>query len=486
MKPFDCLILVFFCHCVPAHADREWYEVKTGDVRIVSAVGKAQTQKIAADVEFYFEAAQRIIERPHVRPLVPLNMLALDARLWRKYVDGDGRSVGRFQSFPGSAEIIIDATAWGGNSSIVFHELTHFVLRQNEPSRALPPWYNEGHAELLSTIQIRGGNLTFGIYPKKRWQSLQWLPRLPIEKVLTVGLAGEEEIHHRDDIAAFYAQAWLIVHHSLFASPARNEQLRRYRQLLLAERAPRVALESAFGSELDKYEKELSQYAQRGKLAYISLPIDSLNTRTPEVQPLSEADGLNALGRWFVYATAVDDTQLKFLYEQAKHALPDSVAKLQFANALIKRGNPTTAQPLVAAGCGAPTAMHLALLCGDAYRRQFESSRDPSLAANARKFYEAALRLQPDNLEVLLSAAATFEAAPADSARVRAGLESALQRNPNNSWISASLAALYRPLDLQKAREYLERAMLTAPSAERERIYAQELNKMGSEVTTHL
>jgi hypothetical protein len=470
----------------PAHSERQWHETTTSGVRIVSAVNAAQTEKIAADVELYFEAAKRIVKRSKIRPLVPVNMLVLDRRLW-KYVDPLGRFDGRFESHPASAEIIVDASAWRSNSIIVFHELTHLVLRQSEPARGLPPFYNEGLADLLSTIEIKDGRLQFGTVPADRWQSLQ-LPRMPLEKVLNLGSVGD--LHGREDVAAFYAKSWLIVHHAVFESSSRNEQLRRYRQLLVAGLEAHAAFDSVFGSEANEYEKELSQYARRTRLAYFSLPIDSLSVQTPEVRKLAAADGLNALGRWLVYARQVEDPQLKLLGELAKDAPPESVAALQLANALIQRSQLSTAKPLVEAGCVAPTVTRIALLCGDAYWEQLSaqkdkpnaSSPDPSLAGTARKFYEAALRQEPDNLEALLSAAATFEAAPADSAAVRTGLESALQRNPNNSWVSARLSRLYRPLDLLKARDYMERAVLTAPDEEQEKLYAQELNRIGSEL----
>jgi hypothetical protein len=481
MKPLICLVVAALLYGPAAHAEREWHESTTGGIRIVSSVSAARTKKIAQDVELYFEAVRRIIEHPHVRPLMPVNMLVLDGTLWRKAVDGAGRYGGRFGLRPSSSEVIINADAWDSASLIVFHELTHLVLRQNEPLRGLPAWYNEGHAELLSTIEIKNGYLSFGVFNGLRWQSLQWLPRMPLDKVLTVGLTAAE-IHRRDDLAAFYAQALLIAHHAVFQSPARGEQLRRYRQLLVADVDPRAALDSAFGSQLETYERELSQYAKRSRMAYVKLPIDSLNTATVEVRPLPKADGLNVLGRWLIDMNHIEEPQLKFLGELAKGAPPESIAALQFANALIQHGQLPKAKPLVAAGCVAPTSMRNAQLCGDAYWREFSASPDPSLARNARKYYEIALQLEPDNLDALLSAAATFEAAPADSTAVRAGLEAALQRNPKSSWISARLGQLYRPLDLRKARDYMERAVLAAQDREQERSYALELNRIGSEL----
>lgn len=470
-----------------SYAEREWHETTANGVRIVSAGSAAQTEKIAADVELYFEAATRILQRHRVQPLVPVNMLVLNRRLW-KHVDPRLRFDGQFSSHLASAEIIVDAGSWRLNSVIVFHELTHLVLRQSEPARGLPPFYNEGLADVLSTLEIKNGRLHFGIAPPDRWQTLQVLPRMPLEKVLNV--TSVSEIKRRDDVAAFYAKAWLIVHHAAFASPMRSEQLRRYRQLLVAGLDPHAAFDSVFAAQASAYESELSAYAARTSLAILALPIESLHIQTPTVRNLSEADGLNALGRWIVNTSDVTDPQLKFLSELAKNAPPESVASLQFANALIQRGELAKARPLVEAGCGEPTAVRTAVLCGDAYWQQFSAKTDkpsaplpdPSLARTARKYYEAALRQEPDNLEALLSAAATFEAAPADSTAVRIGLESALQRNPNNNRVSERLSDLYRPLDLLKARDYMERALLTASDEEQESFYAQELNRIGSEI----
>jgi hypothetical protein len=472
---------------LPAHAEREWHEVTTGKVRVVSAMNAAQTEKMAADVELYFEAAKRIIERPHIRPLVPLTLVALDRSLWLETADHTGKFGGFFLAHRGSADIVVDGSAWKYNSGVVFHELTHLVLNQNDPVRALPSWYHEGHADLLSTVEIENGLLKFGRHPPKRWATLQVLPWLPLEKVLTTRLA---DIHGREDMAVFYGQSWLIVHHAIFENPARNEQLHRYRQLLTAGVEAHAAFKSVFGAQANAYERELSLYGRRSKFKYVTLPIESLDVQKPQAHKLSETDGLNALGRLLLNSNRTDERDIEFLKGLAKAGAPDSVAVLQYANVLIRHGEVSTAKPLVEAGCVAPNAMRIAVLCGDAYWQQFSAKQDKpdappadlSLVERARKFYDVALQLEPDNLELLLSVADTFKALPGDSAAVRGSLESALRRDANNSWIAASLSDLYRPTDLIKARDYMERAVLTAPNEKWETFYAQGLNRIGSEL----
>ncbi|HEY7640513.1 MAG TPA: hypothetical protein VH814_12390 [Steroidobacteraceae bacterium] len=485
-----CLCLLIAAYAQPSHAERDWYETRTSNgVRIVSAVNAAETKKIAADVDLYFEALQRVLKRSKVEPLVPLNVLVLDRGLY-KYVDPLGRTDGRFHSFPASAEILVEADSWQSNSATVFHELTHLLLRQSEPARALPPFYNEGMAELISTIKVKDGRLHLGLPPMNSLYTVQMRPRMPIKQVMTLGAVGD--LNERAEWAAFYARSWLIVHHALFANPARIEQIARYRHLLLLETKPDAAFDAIFGAQAHAYEKELVAYASRRTLAYYELPIDSLSLTPADVRTLPAADGLNELARFLVKAERLGDPQLKFLRALAKNAASDSVAALQLAIALIARGQLTAAKPMVDAGCIAPTATRIAVLCGDALSRelvaqtqQANPSPDGSLARSARQFYEAALREDPANLEVLLACAATFSVAPADSSAVRAGLEAALQRNPNNSWVAARLSALYRPLDLLKSRDYMERAVLSAPDEDLEKEYAQELNRIGSELAAH-
>ncbi len=100
MKPLVCLVFVGLLYGPAAHAEREWHEATTSSVRVVSAASAAQTEKIAADVELYFEAAKRIIQRPNIRPLVPVNMLVLKSSLWRKHIDPTGRFDGLFSPIP--------------------------------------------------------------------------------------------------------------------------------------------------------------------------------------------------------------------------------------------------------------------------------------------------------------------------------------------------------------------------------------------------
>lgn len=454
------------------HADREWNEATAGGIRIVSAMNAAQTERIAADVELYFEAAKQVIDRPNIRPIMPVTMIALNRGLWRKYVDPAGRFGGLFQAHRGSANIVVDASVWSHSSHIVFHELTHLVLAQTEPIRSLPTWYKEGYAELLSTLEAEDGLLKFGLYVPHNWEALQDLPWMPLAKVLTTSIS---DIHGRNDMAVFYGQSWLIVHHAVFENQARKQQLLRYRQLLTTGVEPQAALKSAFGSQIDEYEKELAKYGKRPKFSYVALRIDSLNVPTPKARKLPEAEGLNALGRWLLDGGQAGEREVGLFRTRAKAAPAESVAALQYANALIRHGDVQTAKPLVEAGCVAPKDVQVVVLCGDAYSQQ-------SLVTDARKFYEMALELEPDNLEVLLSAADQFKLSPGDSVAVRRGLESALQRDPNNSYITAGLSDLYRPIDLLKARDYMERAVLTAPSEQREASYAHELNKIGSEL----
>jgi hypothetical protein len=469
------------------HAAREWNEATAGGIRIISAMNAAQTEQIAADVELYFEAAKRVIDRPDLRPIVPVTMLALDRSLWRKYVDPAGRLGGLTQTQRGSADIVFDASVWKHSSHVVFHELTHLVQNQSESARSLPTWYKEGYAELLSTLEVSDGLLKFGLYVPHNWEALQDLPWMPLEKVLTT---SSSDIHDRNDVAVFYGQAWLIVHHAVFENNARNEQLGRYRRLLAAGANPENALKSVFSSELDEYERELARYGKRPKFAYAALPVDSLNVTKPKARRLSQADGLNEMGRWLLINEENSKHEVELFRGLAKGAPADSVAALQFANALIRDGQLSAAKPLVDAGCVAPKEVRIAVLCGTAYWQQFLAPKNKpgaapaelSIAANARKYYEIALQLEPDNLEVLLTVADIFKPVPGDSAAVRRGLESALQRDPNNADIAAGLSELYRPIDLLKARDYMERAMLHAPSEKREASYAHELNQIGSEL----
>src|SRR5262249_48154078 len=77
-------------------------------------------------------------------------------------------------------ENLLVASAQGAESvPVLFHEYTHLLLHGD---LALPAWFHEGFAELLSTTTLREGLATLTGVPSYRVRTLMHGSRVPVEQ----------------------------------------------------------------------------------------------------------------------------------------------------------------------------------------------------------------------------------------------------------------------------------------------------------------
>jgi hypothetical protein len=140
---------------------------------------------------------------------------------------------------------------------ILFHEYTHhYVLANNRTG--YPAWYIEGIAEFLSTVEFTTTGVDVGKFTQGRAYSLLRGDWLEIEKFLDRPnrMTGEE-------VAAFYAQAWLATHYMMLGRPERATGFDRYVKLLQDGGNVLTSFEPAFGITPAQFDKELREYKRK-------------------------------------------------------------------------------------------------------------------------------------------------------------------------------------------------------------------------------
>src|SRR4030095_16091840 len=94
---------------------------------------------------------------------------------------------------------------------VVQHEYTHF-LQFNQSDFIYPPWYVEGLAEMLSTVQVTSTDVELGHPPANRVDSLRRGPQNgywhPIRRLMR---ARSLENWPSVQIGMFYAESWALV-----------------------------------------------------------------------------------------------------------------------------------------------------------------------------------------------------------------------------------------------------------------------------------
>src|SRR6185369_11829680 len=147
---------------------------------------------------------------------------------------------------------------------VAFHEYVHLHLRDNIPG--VPLWLNEGLAEFYGSLQFSGGEALLGLPLPYYIRLLRSEEMLPLATLLGID-SRSPHYNEQDQSGIFYGESWALVHYLMLGGgPGRQDQFKRFLQLVSRGDDVVKALESSFGMTLDTIEKELYAYVRRGYL----------------------------------------------------------------------------------------------------------------------------------------------------------------------------------------------------------------------------
>jgi hypothetical protein len=148
------------------------------------------------------------------------------------------------------------------------HEYVHLVVRHD--NLELPPWLNEGVAELYSTLKPMGDKILVGSLVPGRHQALlqdKWVP-LP----LILGASHESAYYNEKNKAgSLYNEGWALTHMLALSAAYRD----KFAQLVAAISggAPSAdALEKIYGKSLSQIETDLTRYLRGGQFQGVLIP----------------------------------------------------------------------------------------------------------------------------------------------------------------------------------------------------------------------
>jgi hypothetical protein len=99
--------------------------------------------------------------------------------------------------------------------TVIYHEYIHYVFRITEQNPA--PWFNEGVAELYSTIKDGPLGVEVGLPSVGRTMDLRHSSMLPLEQLFGATY-GSEIFTHDGHTGVFYAESWAFLHFCLFGT----------------------------------------------------------------------------------------------------------------------------------------------------------------------------------------------------------------------------------------------------------------------------
>ena len=168
-----------------------------------------------------------------------------------------------------------------GSMQIVSHEYTHLAFAH--AGYSLPPWLNEGIAELFSTLHPQGEFTLYGDVLPGRLQELDAGSWVPLQTILA---ADQHSPYYNESSKAgsLYDEGWALVHMLATSDEYRVKFWDVVKQVNAGADSV-AALEKAYGMPLAKLEDTLKWYVGGNRFNQLKTKIALRNTEQLTVQP---------------------------------------------------------------------------------------------------------------------------------------------------------------------------------------------------------
>lgn len=266
-------------------ASRKWRHYQSPNFELYSGNSERESRDVLHNLELFQAAFLDFVKLP-VRRRLPVTVFYFaDDDDFRAYVPAQYGKKHNFAGFyverPDRAIILLSPRDEQKQAQqLVFHEYVHHLFRVMEERP--PTWYNEGMAELFSTLQEESGQLVLGRPIPGRVAQMQREGPMPLEKLFAVS-HDSAVFREGEHTGQFYSQSWALVHFCyLGASDLPREKLMLF---LSVARSPRFAdqpervrafFRELFGFDYAELENRVQRYMRVGRYQGRTLPVPKL------------------------------------------------------------------------------------------------------------------------------------------------------------------------------------------------------------------
>jgi tetratricopeptide (TPR) repeat protein len=176
-------------------------------------------------------------------------------------------------------------------------------------------WLNEGLAEFYGSLEFEGNEAVLGV-PLGYIRLLRAVDMLPLKQLLSID-SRSPHYNEQDKTGIFYGQSWALVHYLMLGGgPARQDQFKRFLNLVGRGDDAAKAMEDSFGMTLDTIENELRAYIRRNELPTLRMATDDpqayASYTAMQRVSLSEAEANYYLGDLLLHIGRDEDSERYF------------------------------------------------------------------------------------------------------------------------------------------------------------------------------
>ncbi|WP_454717321.1 tetratricopeptide repeat protein [Caulobacter segnis] len=254
----------------------DWLHTSTPSFSLYGRVGEKTLVNMAEDLEAFaslLRSLHGVDAQAEERPL-PIYLVPRQPDLKRVQPSLTANIAGFYNASVGDifAVLALEGDTERGRQ-VLFHEYTHHFMKQHAPA-AYASWLVEGYAEYFMTARFKPDVVELGVTsPRIAW--LRGAVWTPFDQIL----GRRARTGDRMDMAAFYAQSWLLTHY-MMSDPTRLARLTRYADAVAKGGDPVALMPEAAGVSFKDLERVLRQYM-------LALPGRRLPRPPSSAQPLS-------------------------------------------------------------------------------------------------------------------------------------------------------------------------------------------------------
>ena len=262
VKLLRASVLVALCGLsVNVIARDSWVSVRSKHLLVIGNGSEKEIRQVTARLEQFREVVSTLLAKAGSDSAIPTTVIVFkDDASYGPFKVSENNS-GYFQPGQDVNYITLSTESRGDLDpfSTIFHEYTHLLV--NDTFGKTPAWFNEGLAELYSTLSVSDDQrVVFGRPIRRHISTLQQNSLLPLRTLLEVDYKSPF-YNESQKQSIFYAEAWALMHYLMMTdNGVRAPHVLEFLQLLNAHTALEPAFQKAFNTSIESFESALRGY----------------------------------------------------------------------------------------------------------------------------------------------------------------------------------------------------------------------------------
>jgi Flp pilus assembly protein TadD len=238
-----------------APAAEQWIKLKSSHFELYTTA----SEKKGREAILYFEQVRdffgKILVEKKGSAAAPVRLIAFRSEKEYKPFQPSEAAVAFYLAGYDRDYIVMQSIA-AENYPVAVHEFIHMLVKHS--GIEVPIWFNEGLAELYSTMKPVGKKVQVGDLIPGRLVVLRDSKWLPVDALTAVG-HDSPYYNERDRAGVFYAESWALMH-MLNLSPQYRPQFGKFLTLLASGLPATNAFWQAYAKTTVQVQQDLQQY----------------------------------------------------------------------------------------------------------------------------------------------------------------------------------------------------------------------------------